>query len=470
MELVDTLDSKSNVARRVGSIPTLSTSKNLNYLILNRLRFFLLLLINNLSYFSVLNYINPMILMFMHLKKTFLIAFVFLIATSLYSQTEFKKGVFITDTNDKVECFIKSMDWKSNPTEFKYKLTENGEIKTGFIEGVKAFEIYDISKYTRATVNIDRSSSNLNKLTTDKNPIFKEEQLFLKVIIESEASLYYYEDGNLKRFFYNLENEKIEQLVYKEYLFEADLINENNHYKQQLLNSLKCKDISMNSIKSLSYTIKDLSKLFEKYNACVGGELVNFEKKEERDLFNFRAKLGLGRASLSIKNSVDPDQNADFDNEILFRFGGELEMILPFNNDKWAIVIEPSYQSYSSKTEVDIRYPGENQADTYTYEASYSTIELPIGLRHYFFLNEDSKIFVNAFYTYFHTLDSSMKIRYGTELDVEKGGLLSIGLGYSYKKLSAEFRLENSRQILGQYRYWDSNYKQVTLLFGYQLF
>ena len=63
-----------------------------------------------------------------------------------------------------------------------------------------------------------------------------------------------------------------------------------------------------------------------------------------------------------------------------------------------------------------------------------------------------------------------MKIRYETELDVEKGGLLSIGLGYSYKKLSAEFRLENSRQILGQYRYWDSNYKQVTLLFGYQLF
>ncbi len=407
----------------------------------------------------------------MNFKKSFLIAFVFLIATSLYSQTEFKKGVFITDTDDKVECFIKSMDWKSNPTEFKYKLTENGEIKTGFIEGVKAFEIYDISKYTRATVNIDRSSSNLNKLTTVKNPIFKEEQLFLKVIIESEASLYYYEGGNLQRFFYNLENEKIEQLIYKEYLYDVNLIGENNHYKQQLLNALKCKDISMNSIKNLSYKVKDLSRLFEKYNACIGGELVNFEKKEERDLFNFRAKLGLGSASLSIKNSVNPDQNADFDNEILFRFGGELEMILPFNNDKWAIVIEPSYQSYSSKKEVDIRYAGENEAETYIYEASYSIIELPFGLRHYFFLNnEDSKIFVNAFYTYFHTLDSSIKIRYGRELDVKNGGLLSIGLGYSYKKLSAELRIENFREFFGQYRYWDANYKQVTLLFGYQLF
>ena len=40
VELVDTLDSKSNVARRAGSIPALSTDKNLNYLILNRLRFF----------------------------------------------------------------------------------------------------------------------------------------------------------------------------------------------------------------------------------------------------------------------------------------------------------------------------------------------------------------------------------------------------------------------------------------------
>lgn len=40
VELVDTLDSKSNVARRVGSIPTLSTLENRNLFKIKELRFF----------------------------------------------------------------------------------------------------------------------------------------------------------------------------------------------------------------------------------------------------------------------------------------------------------------------------------------------------------------------------------------------------------------------------------------------
>ena len=52
-ELVDALDSKSSSFESVGSIPTLSTDKNLNYLFLNRLRFFISvfrqLLVNDLE-------------------------------------------------------------------------------------------------------------------------------------------------------------------------------------------------------------------------------------------------------------------------------------------------------------------------------------------------------------------------------------------------------------------------------------
>jgi hypothetical protein len=44
VELVDTLDSKSNVARRAGSIPALSTLRNRNYFIYKVLRFFYLVI------------------------------------------------------------------------------------------------------------------------------------------------------------------------------------------------------------------------------------------------------------------------------------------------------------------------------------------------------------------------------------------------------------------------------------------
>lgn len=166
------------------------------------------------------------------LNKQLLTFFVFLLTNSLFAQTDFEKGSFTNNEGETVECFIKNTDWKDNPTEFKYKLSEGGEILNGTIETIKVFEVYKKWKYVRASVNIDRSSSNLNNLSESKNPIFKEEQLFLKVMVTGNAMLYKYEDSNLQRFFFSTINNEIEQLVYKEYLAEAGRIGENNHYKQ----------------------------------------------------------------------------------------------------------------------------------------------------------------------------------------------------------------------------------------------
>lgn len=396
--------------------------------------------------------------MILKLKNQLVIVLIMLFVNTLYSQTNFEKGAFITNSDKKVECFIKNIDWKNNPTEFKYKLTEESEIKTGTIETVKVFKVYGSSKFIRATVDIDRSSSNVYKLSESRNPIFNKEQLFLRVIIEGEANLFYYEDGNLNRFFYSGKEDKINQLVYKEYLVDATIINENNHYKQQLLNTLKCKDITIKNIETLDYDKDDLANFFEKYNNCIGYDnMVNYEKKNKRDLFNFRAKIGFGLASLSINNVSSSSRDTDFDSEFMYRIGAELEMILPFNNNKWAFIVEPSYQSYSSEKDTEIK-------------VDYSTIEIPFGVRHSFFLNDESKIFVNAFYTFILINDSKSGFGSGSGLEFEKAAGQSIGIGYSHKKLSLECRYELTREVLNQYIYWQSDYNQVALIFGYQLF
>lgn len=164
---------------------------------------------------------------------------------------------------------------------------------------------------------------------------------------------------------------------------------------------------------------------------------------------------------------MSSNKNVNFDNEFIYRFGGELEMILPFNNNKWAIIIEPSYQSYSGET---IRYNSESFLSDVKIEATYNSLEIPFGVRHYFFLNDESKIFVNAFYTLIYTKDSDIKFNDETGLEIEKAAGQSIGLGYSNKKLSAECRYEFTRDILSTYSYWFSDYNQVSLIFGYQLF
>lgn len=230
-------------------------------------------------------------------------------------------------------------------------------------------------------------------------------------------------------------------------------IGENSHYRQQLLNALQCDDITLNQITNVGYKRKDLSKLFENYNKCSGGtEVVNYQKKNKRDLFNLRAKSGFGLGSLAITNAQRNTLNTEFDSEFIYRFGGELELILPFNNNKWAVVIEPSYQSYSSKKnyEIETTYI---EPIAVSVEVSYSTIEIPLGLRYYFFLNDDSKIFLNAFYTFIFPQDSTIDYNVFSNLEIDKSARQSIGIGYSYKKFSIEGRYELSREVLKYYSF-----------------
>lgn len=199
--------------------------------------------------------------------------FIFLFVNTLFSQTEFKKGAFISNTDETVECLIKDLDWKNNPNKFKYKLTEDGDVKDGDILDVKSFEIYGVSKFLRAIVAIDRSNSNIDNLSEKRGPEFSEEQLFLRELVPGKATLYYFEAANFVRFFYNLEDEKITQLVFKKYLFDNSRIGENNHFRQQILNVFDCEDLSVSDIKRLDYNIEDLTNIFKKYNSCVSGDI-----------------------------------------------------------------------------------------------------------------------------------------------------------------------------------------------------
>ena len=207
-------------------------------------------------------------------KQLLLIALFTILCAESYSQIIFENGYFIDESNNKNECLIKNVDWKNNPTEFEYKFSQNDTVHKATIKTVKEFGIYNVSKYIRAKTNIDKSSEQIDKMSSERNPNFQEELLFLKVLIEGKASLFLYIDGNLTRFFYKLNDSEIQQLVYKRYLID-DIILENNSFKQELFLKLKCEEIVLNDIKNLRYSNRDLEKLFIKYNKCTGSDYIN---------------------------------------------------------------------------------------------------------------------------------------------------------------------------------------------------
>ena len=110
--------------------------------------------------------------------------------TTVFSQTSFKPGYIIKSNGQKIDCLIKNEDWKGSPTTFEFKTDENSEVKLGDISTIKEFGSADNFKYISATTEVDQSSDKVGKLTEDRNPVYKGETIFLKVLVEGKASLY----------------------------------------------------------------------------------------------------------------------------------------------------------------------------------------------------------------------------------------------------------------------------------------
>ena len=168
------------------------------------------------------------------------------------AQINFEKGYFITNSNEKVECYIKNLDWWSNPSEFDYKINLNEkESTTAKINDVKEFTIEGESKYKRFEVNIEKSETMQSNLSQSKYPVWEKQTLFLKILIDGEASLYSYTESSILKFFYSTKTKPIEQLVFITYKTEDEIVKTNSMFRQQLYNNVRnedTKDIDYNSI------------------------------------------------------------------------------------------------------------------------------------------------------------------------------------------------------------------------------
>jgi hypothetical protein len=394
-----------------------------------------------------------------------------------YSQVTFEKGYIINNSDQKIECLIKNNDRIYNPTNFEYKISEDSEPISADIKLIKEFKIFNYSKFVRKTVKMDLSNESISNLSTNKYPEFVERTLFLRVLIEGNSSLYQYESNGFLKFFYTKNNsEQVEQLVYKNYYVANNTVATNNQFKQQLWMDLKCEAIEMNTVEKLEYSKNSLMKFFKKYNECTNpGSLIADGKKEKKDLFNLSIRPRINNSSVSVQNLLVSSSKVDFNNELDFGFGVEAEFIFPFNKNKWAFAIEPTYQSFSSEKTINSDYIGGTKL---IVNVDYSSIELPLSLRHYFFFNKSSKLFINASYVLDFSFNSSISFKAPNNfiynnLKIKSNGNFALGIGYKFEdKYSMEMRYQFDRDLLplSTNYVWDAKYNALSIIFGYTIF
>ncbi|MEO0037020.1 MAG: hypothetical protein RIQ59_231, partial [Bacteroidota bacterium] len=266
----------------------------------------------------------------MKLKKIYLLLF---FTSLLVAQNKFQKGYYILNDGTKVDCFIKNYDWKNNPITIETKQTLDSQNNDINIDACKEFSIENESKFIRRSVDIDISQSGeINRLTTSKEPIFKNFKVFLKVLVEGKYSLYHFENEEISdRFFYKVDDSEIKQLIYKKYINsdngETNLYS-NESYISELNKIIKCRDNISLKTSSLEYRKENLSDFFLKANACNGITNNNLVSKTKSVIINFKPVIGINNSILSIyKKYGNIPGSYNLSNEISLSFGAEVEFI-----------------------------------------------------------------------------------------------------------------------------------------------
>lgn len=405
----------------------------------------------------------------------------------LSAQTNFEKGYYINLNGIKTEGYIKNTDWKNSPNsiDFKSNLEENSiEINASQIS---EFEIENKLKFKRFNVDIEKSSVKSGQLTNNsKTPHFKSEDVLLKVIIEGKASLYHFYENGIEKFFYSTDKINIEQLVFLAYLADEEDYNANKKegldniipnstilynriYRKQLNLNVNCNN-SRDDISKLEYSKSTLSNFFEKYNECENASFKKFENGN-KPIFKLKASLINNFHSANLTKYGSADYSANFGSLYGIGFGFEAELILPFNNNKWSIIIEPSYNSYKKSKKLYAKFSP--SLDEQEVELKYNYIQIPIGLRHYFYLNNNFSIFINGLYNVkINNGTNGVKYSFSTSANMDvfsNLNNLAFGIGFNYKKYSIESRLFSNTQILEKANQENkADYKNFSLNLRYQ--
>lgn len=409
------------------------------------------------------------------MKKTFILSILVLFCFYSNAQIIFESGYFIDNNDERITCLIKNVDWKNNPTKFEYKLSEANETQVKSIQQVKEFGVIGQSKYVKFQVKINKSSDNPRTLEGHRDVVFEDEIVFLKTLIEGDATLFYYEKGNLNRFFFSIGTTEVEQLVYKRYYhtpenveaerrlnrstnISSSSIGENVTFRQQLWNSLKCKGILRKSIDKIAYRSDPLKKLFTTYNSCVDPQWVKEKKLKNSFLFHISIRPGVNYSSIKASTG-----NAVFDAKPSFRIGAEFEIVLPFNKNKWSFIFEPTYRNFQASEGLSSFYPETSDG----LGVDYQSIEFLIGARHSLFFNDKSKIFISAYLL--NDLGLSATVNTPREYEINPLSNFALGFGTKFKKrFSFEFRYDFPRELL-KYNIARSEFKNVSLILGYTI-
>ena len=385
--------------------------------------------------------------------------FVFLVFPQLaFAQIEFEPGYYIDNSGDTTHCFIQNLDWRNNPSRIKVRPENSNSISVKTINDIREFVIHNDFKYRRFSVFINFATNN----TFDSNPgpELQDMKVFLKVLLEGKATLYEFTYGNTTNYFYALEGQRPECLVFKEYVNENGVRRRSSTFRKQIWEKLRCQGISVNSVSHLKYNKSSLTNYFKLYNTCQGSVSIKLSSNNPASRFSLRPTYGVEFVTGWIGNDMDNEfLDVPLDKGIENVIGLNMEYILPFNKNKWSLTFQTNLHSYFTQGTENTRVKVKRRA-----------IEFPLGFTHYFFIDNGKKLFINPNFVTSLQYNFKQELELSNrQLELDSGNNFMIKTGLDWNKIRIEFGYHFSRSIVNKYFFWDSRYRRIYLGLGYKI-
>jgi hypothetical protein len=372
------------------------------------------------------------------------------------AQINFQPGYYIRNDGARTSCLIKDYGWLNNPTSIVCKNSPDDVPVTVGIDSIVEFGVSG-AKYQRFEVDVETSSNAIDELSRSPIPAFRHEKALLRVLVEGRASLYLYTGRRLSRFFYRLNGQRPGPLVFKQYLGQDGIIHANQEFIKVLADSLSCSAPDLPDPTLVKYEANSLARFFIAYSTCEKSAYTDYFAKAVKTIFHLNIRPGADLANLVVRDiSTYPATRYSYGYHPGFRIGAEAEMILPFARNKWAVLIEPEFRTFTSS-------PGAG------YNLDYKALQVLLCGRYFLFISPQSKLYVTA--GLFTNFDLGSTLEYETVgLVIEPRLGATAAAGFRYKdRFGIELQYQFPEQILDNYYYERANVTTASLVLSIKI-
>lgn len=365
------------------------------------------------------------------------------------AQSDFKKGYYITVGGQKIECLVNSSTIFE--TKIEIKKTEKDPVEYINNSTLDEINVEDKEFYVVRDVTIDanrKKPSDDSAYATEVEVVLTEKRLVIKKLVDGSKSLYAtYVDEVPMYFLHNLENKKIEYLVYNEYRLK-NATKQNESYKRQLLRELSCTCFKgFERFEYLRYTASDLTKLFVDYNNCNGSLKENLTIKEDKNKFGLSVIGGVKQVSAKFSQESLFYSETISESTITPSFGLEVN----YNIKKFDLFLRASYDKISIDKTVQTPIPSGVSTVYEIVKYSASHLNLGVGVRNYFVNENKYKLYFDGAIEFTKPFNSETFAITSTTLNLPESAYYnlktnsdvsaSFGLGIVFgKKYGAEIR------------------------------